>query len=471
MSGQKPDPTGAKILDGATRVLSDFGFKRATVELVAKYAGVSHMTIYRRWPSKNDVLTAAVIGEFTALLDDAFGGSDEQRTAFADRALAAFTDTVWAVQNHPIVVRELNTEAGEQSPALTGASGVVMAACVPLVAEQLRTLGAATEDAPADTDPVADMFVRLAYSLVSVKRPDRPLDTRAQVEDYAAECFGPYLKALTEKPAPPEAAPAPVADLDAARSSGGRPHRLTLQVAAASIFSVLTLGAGLTAVLGGNIRLPFVSPANFSEPTTAQPEPAAPARSSPAPAQDGPGAASGTRVPAPPGQQSAPGASDPGPANRDSAGPGSAPIIPQIPPGQRPPAVVGSIGGDSAAGVPAPQPGPSPAPPSPPTPQPPTPQPPGPQPPGPQPPGPQPPGPQPPGPQPPGPQPPGPRPPGPQPPGPGPSPRPPAPSPKPPPPAPKPPQPRPPGPGPQQQQQQQPGPGAGQQPNRQPPPN
>jgi AcrR family transcriptional regulator len=70
--GPKPDPTGAKILDGAIRVLGDFGVKRATVELVAKYAGVSHMTIYRRWPSKNDLLKTAVIGEFTTLLDTAF---------------------------------------------------------------------------------------------------------------------------------------------------------------------------------------------------------------------------------------------------------------------------------------------------------------------------------------------------------------------------------------------------------------
>ena len=63
MTAQKPDPTGAKILDGAIRVLGDFGFKRATVELVAKYAGVSHMTIYRRWPSKVDLLKTAIVGE------------------------------------------------------------------------------------------------------------------------------------------------------------------------------------------------------------------------------------------------------------------------------------------------------------------------------------------------------------------------------------------------------------------------
>jgi AcrR family transcriptional regulator len=132
---QKPDPTGAKILDGATRVLGDFGFKRATVELVANYAGVSHMTIYRRWPTKNDLLKTAMIGEFTTLLDTAFDHGDQRSVSFADRALAAFTNTVWAVQNHPLALRELNSDSSEQSPMQSATSTAVMEASVPLVAD------------------------------------------------------------------------------------------------------------------------------------------------------------------------------------------------------------------------------------------------------------------------------------------------------------------------------------------------
>jgi len=56
---QEPDRTGVAILDAALRVLVDFGVKRATVEQVAKYAGVSHMTVYRRWPAKNELLLTA----------------------------------------------------------------------------------------------------------------------------------------------------------------------------------------------------------------------------------------------------------------------------------------------------------------------------------------------------------------------------------------------------------------------------
>lgn len=454
MSGQKPDPTGAKILDGATRVLGDFGFKRATVELVAKYAGVSHMTIYRRWPSKNDLLKTAIMGEFTTLLETAFASTGSPGTSFADRSVNAFADIVWTLQSHPLVLRELNSESGEQLPAST--SGAVMEACVPLVTEQLQSLGAAAEDAPADLDPVADVFVRLAYSLVTVKRPGRPLTTRPEVEDYARECFGPYMEGLAADAAQP--AEAPVIDMEAYRPPRSRRNRPGLQIAAASILSALTIGAGLTAVLSGNVRLPFVAPANFSTPekqTTSTTSPDGRIVLPAGPAQGGPGGNSGAQLPDSPAQP---------PAAIEAPSAVSPPVaLPASPPaGPRSAPDIGSVAGNPLTGDrPAPEnPVPALAPP------------PGPTPPGPGP-GPQPPAP---GPQPPapGPQPP---PPGPKPPAP--SPKPPAPGPQPPPPAPKPPGPgpgpgpgpKPPGPGPQQQQGPGPGqPGPGNQQNRPPAP-
>ncbi len=405
VAAQKPDPTGAKILDGAIRVLGDFGFKRATVELVAKYAGVSHMTIYRRWPSKVDLLKTAIIGEFTRLLDTAFQQAAGHGTSFADRTLHAFTDVVWEVQSHPLTARELNTESSESSPMFSNTATAVMEASVPLVADQLRRAGTTTDDTPADLEPVADIFVRLAFSLVTVKRPERPLTTRTEVADYANECFGTYLQGLNPQ-AELLVVDATVVDLDQQRASRARPQRLYLQIAAASIFGVLTLGAGLTAVLGGTVKLPFITPAGISKPTNAVPPTGIPV---------GPRTAPELQLPASPLQPDAPGLLFP-PAAADPSLP--RPMVPQIEAVQRPTPAGGFIGGNSAAGgAPAPNnPVPALAPPPVPKPSP------GPQPgpgPGPKPPGPGPgPGP---GPQPgPGPNPPGPGP-GPKPPGPGPN--------------------------------------------------
>jgi AcrR family transcriptional regulator len=371
------------------------------------------MTIYRRWPSKVDLLKTAITGEFTRLLDTAFEQAAGHGTSFADRTLHAFTDIVWEIQRHPLALRELNTESSEQLPMLSSTSTAVMEASVPLVADQLRHAGTTGDDTPADLEPVADVFVRLAYSLVVVKRPGRPLATRAEVADYADECFGPYLQGLNPQAdllagvatvVDSTTDDATVVDLDQHRAS--RPQRLYLQIAAASIFGVLTLGAGLTAVLGGTVKLPFITPAGISKPTNTVTPTGIPA----GPIPVGPRTALELQLPAPPLQPDSPGLLFP-PAAADPSLP--RPTVPQIEAVQRPSPAGGFIGGNSAAGgapvpanpVPALAPPPSPKPSPGPQPGPgPSPKPPGPGP-GPQPgPGPNPPGPGPgPGPKPPGP--------------------------------------------------------------------
>lgn len=338
--GPKPDPTGAKILDGAIRVLGDFGVKRATVELVANYAGVSHMTIYRRWPSKNDLLKTAIVGEFMTLLDTAFEHAAEHGTSFADRTLTAFSDTVWAVQSHPLALRELNTDSSEQLPMLSSTSSAVMEAGVPLVAEQLHRLAETADDSPAELDSVADVFVRLGYSLIVVKRPGQSLTTRAEVAAYAGECFGPYLHGLSV-PADQRAEDAVVVSLDQHRVARDRKNRPYLQIAAASIFSVLTLGAGLTAVLGGSIKLPFVTPAGISKPTTTP----IPGSGTSGPGQSGAGTNSELQLPGSPAQQSDPGSVAFPPVIGPAAIPNTIPVIEL---GPRSAATIGSIGGQYA---------------------------------------------------------------------------------------------------------------------------
>lgn len=364
MSPQELDPTGAKILDGATRVLRDFGVKRATVELVAKYAGVSHMTIYRRWPSKGDLLRTAVVGEFTEILDQAFDQAGGRGGSFSERSLIAFTDIVWTLRNHPLVIREMDSDSGEQLPVLSSTSGSIMDVSLPLIAERLTRLDSA-HDTP-DAASLADVFVRLAHSMVVVSRPGQPLTTREQVADYARECFGPYLQTLSSA---------------SSRPDGPRP-RPYLQIAAALVLTVLALGVGLTAGRSTDVKLPFITPANVGK----SPAPAAPSSvvtdvpagrdgtvvppqaepSSPAQRQGSTDA--GAPVMSPPRQESGIIQAPAGPiGSAGSVGGGSAPDTPALnrtpPP---PPPQVGT--GPSGGPPPPPPPGPKPPPPKPPPP-------------------------------------------------------------------------------------------------------
>ena len=229
MPGQAPDPTGAKILDAASRVLADFGFKRATVELVSKYAAVSHMTIYRRWSSKADLLRFAVLRELSIVLDAAFDGTAHLES-FDEKVVYAFGEVVWSVRDHPLLRMELNTEPEVLLAMTSTGSGSVMETAVPLVTERLRRIDD-TDTADEDLDALADVFVRLAHSLVLVHHPDNSLQTRADVDAYARRFFGP----LTASP-------------DLVGASATRVQRHRLQLAAASLLAALLVGAGLTAV-------------------------------------------------------------------------------------------------------------------------------------------------------------------------------------------------------------------------------
>ncbi|MCW2513584.1 MAG: TetR family transcriptional regulator [Mycobacterium sp.] len=240
MPGLATDPTGLKILDAATRVLADYGVKRATVELVAKYASVSHMTVYRRWPSKGELLRSAVVRELSVLIASAFESAFESATeagSFDETVRTAFGDVVWAVRNHPLVERQLNTDPEVLLGLVSTGSGSIMETAAPLVAEQLRLIADAGTT-PDELDAIADVFVRLAHSLVLVQHPHHPLDTRADVASYVGRFFEPLSTSV----------PAVEADDETAVAPHPRIPRHRLQLAAASLLAVLLVGAGLSAI-------------------------------------------------------------------------------------------------------------------------------------------------------------------------------------------------------------------------------
>ena len=62
LQGRPRDPRVDKsIRDAARRLLLDEGYAAVTVERVAKEAQVSKTTIYRRWPSKADLVFDLVV--------------------------------------------------------------------------------------------------------------------------------------------------------------------------------------------------------------------------------------------------------------------------------------------------------------------------------------------------------------------------------------------------------------------------
>src|SRR5436190_8162036 len=124
-----PSPTrveDAVLLDAAkTCVLAD-GVRRTTLSSVARAAGVSRMTLYRRFPDVRSLLAALMTREFGALLTRTGNTTGTRTRATArERLVAATVDGVCALSVDPLMRGVLDRDADLLLPYLVERIGGV----------------------------------------------------------------------------------------------------------------------------------------------------------------------------------------------------------------------------------------------------------------------------------------------------------------------------------------------------------
>ncbi|KZS75185.1 TetR family transcriptional regulator [Mycobacterium kansasii] len=176
------------ILDTARTVFETYGLRRANIEDVAARAGVSRSTIYRRFPTKDELFERVVRREadlFFTTLDNATDGLDPQQAV-----IEAFTLGVRLIKDSPLYAR-----IAESEPELFGMFS--RSHVFPIgqfadgIARTLRRCGAGIPD--ADLANVADILLRVAVGIIMF--PTDRLDTSddAAVRDYAARYLVPIV--------------------------------------------------------------------------------------------------------------------------------------------------------------------------------------------------------------------------------------------------------------------------------------
>src|SRR5579884_4518029 len=68
--GTGADPVTGRILDAALGQFEDFGLRRSTVEDIARRCGLSRITIYRRFPRKENLIEAVLLRELASFLGE-----------------------------------------------------------------------------------------------------------------------------------------------------------------------------------------------------------------------------------------------------------------------------------------------------------------------------------------------------------------------------------------------------------------
>ena len=90
ISNARPD-TGDRILAAAASCVVDFGVDRVTLAEIARRAGVSRPTVYRRWPDTRSIISAVLTSHITEVMREVPVDGDDrealvkQVVAVADR--------------------------------------------------------------------------------------------------------------------------------------------------------------------------------------------------------------------------------------------------------------------------------------------------------------------------------------------------------------------------------------------------
>lgn len=92
--GRPRDPeTDARITAAAAQLLLQRGFDKTTVDDVAAAAGVGKATVYRRWPSKEDLAVAAMATLYAMEFPEPDTGAIETDLAESYRGVLAFVNS------------------------------------------------------------------------------------------------------------------------------------------------------------------------------------------------------------------------------------------------------------------------------------------------------------------------------------------------------------------------------------------
>ncbi|GAA3438176.1 TetR/AcrR family transcriptional regulator [Kutzneria kofuensis] len=178
------------ILDAAVEELRAYGLRRTSVDNVARRAGLSRATVYRRFENKNVLVQAALVRESARFFGEIVAAIGPLPTA-AERLVEGFVVGLRKVRTDALLTRLLISDPEELVPYLTlRGSGVIAAASDFLVSQYEEVAGPSMS---RDPRVLAEILVRLAISFTLTPDGVVAVDDDDAVREFANSYLVPLL--------------------------------------------------------------------------------------------------------------------------------------------------------------------------------------------------------------------------------------------------------------------------------------
>ena len=202
-----PDAATPPTLDAATQAILDaalvefdrHGFRKVALDDVARRAGVSRTTIYRRFANRDELVSAVMDRENARLFADIAGELSNARPQ-SDYYVEAFTSAILRSRRHRVLNRMVVDE-----PALTLELArrhyAAAVARITLALQVILPAGFADRIGAEAVGELADTIWR--YAMMALLLPNaEPLETPDQIRAFATRHFLPSLPSAVRDAAP-----------------------------------------------------------------------------------------------------------------------------------------------------------------------------------------------------------------------------------------------------------------------------
>ncbi|GAB2980783.1 TetR/AcrR family transcriptional regulator [Nocardioides montaniterrae] len=165
VSAEPVDEIGSRIVVAAHDLICRQGVQRTTMDQVATEAGITRITVYRRFASKDDLVVHVVRAELRRYFEQ-FRADVAPGATAGERLVLGFTSSVRTMRSSPVLAGLGRDDDGAAMYAVLS-DGSLHAAVHAFVVAQLRSEQAAGAIAAGvDVDLAADVMVRLCTSLL-----------------------------------------------------------------------------------------------------------------------------------------------------------------------------------------------------------------------------------------------------------------------------------------------------------------
>lgn len=182
---ESPDESLWPFLDAATRCIERFGWKRTSVQDVAREAGVERTTIYRRVGSMDDIFRLLIARELNELMATVPSRVPTDAT-MPEAVVALVAGSLEHAKAHPVLAKVLADEPDVVASFIADGLAPLVERATSTLAPLVEMSMAAGLLAKRDAVVVTDWIVRTALTLL-VAPPPIP------IEQYLTAVFAPVL--------------------------------------------------------------------------------------------------------------------------------------------------------------------------------------------------------------------------------------------------------------------------------------